>query len=143
MISVSHWLRPVSRAFFSDVRVRHQDRAVAVAVDEPSASDNEQGYQDILAGTSHCDAQYTKERASSHAAAAAGPSSKAAASSKGSKKRAASVAFKDAASLLPANLDEEMLSRTLKQLQPRNRMQKQALLQSYKEHFSHWRFLLR
>lgn len=78
-----------------------------------------------------------------HAAAAAGPSSQAAAAGKGSKKRAATVAFKDAVSLLPADMDEEMLQKALRQLQPRNRMQKQSLLQSYRTHFPHWRFLLR
>jgi hypothetical protein len=36
-----------------------------------------------------------------------------------------------------------MIKRTLQQLQPRNRMQKQALLQGYRAQFSHWRMLLR
>jgi hypothetical protein len=46
-------------------------------------------------------------------------------------------------SLLPADLDEAMIKRTLQQLQPRNRMQKQALLQAYRAQFNHWRLLLR
>jgi hypothetical protein len=89
-----------------------------------------------------------EDRAGSHARAAAGPSSSAAAAAAGAKqssgkKRPAGVAFKDAVSLLPADLDEAMIKRTLRQLQPRNRMQKQALLQAYRAQFSHWRLLLR
>ncbi|KAF6258564.1 origin recognition complex subunit 2-domain-containing protein [Scenedesmus sp. NREL 46B-D3] len=91
------------------------------------------------------------DRTGSHAAAAAGPSSAAAAAAAAGaqgkqsscKKRAAGVAFKDAASLLPGDLDEAIIKRTLQQLQPRNRMQKQALLQGYRAQFSHWRMLLR
>lgn len=93
-------------------------------------------------------------RSRSHAAAAPGPSSTAAAkaakagSSKqkaaaGSKKRTAAVAFEDAISLLPADLDIQTLVRIRQQLQPRNRMQKQALLHSYRQEYQHWRFLLR
>lgn len=91
------------------------------------------------------DSDADDDRAGSHAAAAAGPSSAAAARGKqsSSKKRPAGVAFKDAVSLLPADLDEAMIKRTLQQLQPRNRMQKQALLQGYRAQFSHWRLLLR
>eukprot|EP00878_Enallax_costatus_P031657 GHUV01034629.1.p1 GENE.GHUV01034629.1~~GHUV01034629.1.p1 ORF type:complete len:408 (+),score=68.47 GHUV01034629.1:167-1225(+) len=110
--------------------------------DQPSASDSEQEQRQTESSRSDDGDRVAEDRANSHAAAAAGPSSKAAAAGKGSK-RAASVAFKDAVSLLPANMDEEMLHRTLQRLQPRNRMQKQSLLQSYRQHFSHWRFLLR
>eukprot|EP00775_Hariotina_reticulata_P006730 gene6730-6950_t len=46
-------------------------------------------------------------------------------------------------SLLPANLDEQLLCRTWQQLPERHRMQKNALLQGYKQQFDHWRFLLR
>lgn len=91
-------------------------------------------------------------RSRSHAAAAPGPSSRAAAAAAkagskqkaaASKKRPAAVAFEDAISLLPADLDVETLVRIRQQLQPRNRMQKQALLQSYQRQYEHWRFLLR
>jgi hypothetical protein len=53
------------------------------------------------------------------------------------------VAFQDAISLLPSDLDVETLVRVRQQLQPRNRMQKQALLQGFRRQFEHWRFLLR
>lgn len=87
-------------------------------------------------------------RSRSHAGAAPGPGSSAAAKAsgskqKGSKKRAAAVAFMDAISLLPADLDVETIVRTRQQLQPRNRMQKQALLQGYRQQHDRWRFLLR
>lgn len=91
-------------------------------------------------------------RSRSHAAAAPGPSSTAAAAAAkagskqkagASKKRPAAVAFEDAILLLPADLDVETLVRIRQQLQPRNRMQKQALLQSYRQQYEHWRFLLR
>lgn len=49
----------------------------------------------------------------------------------------------DAISLLPADLDVETIVRTRQQLQPRNRMQKQALLQGYRQQHDRWRFLLR
>ena len=93
-------------------------------------------------------ARSTAARARSHAAAAPGPGSSSAKASTskhkgGSKKRAAAVAFEDAISLLPPDLDVEMLVRARQQLQPRNRMQKQALLLSYRQQYQHWRFLLR
>lgn len=107
-----------------------------------SSSEGEQDDEHEHSG-SEDDEHADDGRAGSHAAAGAGPSSAAATAQGRSNKRTAGVAFQDAVSLLPADLDETILRRTLQQLQPRNRMQKQALLQSYRTHFSHWRFLLR
>jgi len=85
-----------------------------------------------------------EERLKSHALAEPSSASAAASGSqKGKKRDKASIAFQDALSLLPANLDEQLLCRTLQQLPARHRMQKNALLQGYKQHFDHWRFLLR
>lgn len=92
---------------------------------------------------SNDDTSDISQRRESHSAAAAGPSSTVAALSSSDRSKGRAVAVKDAASLLPANLDEEMLKTAYLQLRPRHRMQKQALLQSYREQFSHWRFLLR
>jgi hypothetical protein len=89
----------------------------------------------------------TAARTKSHAAAAPGPSSSAAAGASkqksSSRKRSAAVAYQDAISLLPPDLDVEALVRIRQQLQPRNRMQKQALLKGYQQQYEHWRFLLR
>uniref|UniRef100_A0A383W8S0 Origin recognition complex subunit 2 n=1 Tax=Tetradesmus obliquus TaxID=3088 RepID=A0A383W8S0_TETOB len=132
--------------------------ALTESEDEGELSDQEQRTKARLSARHHDMEQHTDssaeedvdsdaddDRAGSHAAAAAGPSSAAAARGKqsSSKKRPAGVAFKDAVSLLPADLDEAMIKRTLQQLQPRNRMQKQALLRGYRAQFSHWRLLLR
>lgn len=124
----------------------HQDTS-----EEEDDGDNERADSDSEASGSEDEGHpSTAARAKSHAAAAPGPSSTAAAPAStkkqkaaSSKKRAAAVAFQDAISLLPPDLDVETLVRIRQQLQPRNRMQKQALLQTYRQQYQQWRFLLR
>lgn len=126
----------------------HCDPASCSAEEEEEEEEDE---EDAAAAAAPGPGSTAAARVRSHAAAAPGPgSSNAAAAAKpskqkagSSKKRAAAVAFQDAISLLPSDLDVETLVRTRQQLQPRNRMQKQALLQSYKQQYQHWRFLLR